>query len=952
MSHCPSLRSGSLTVITLMALLLLSLPLSGQTLTPDSGPSDPSQYRHLTLENGMGVLLVSNPRVDKAAASLDVMVGSGDDPEDRPGLAHFTEHMLFLGTENYPDPAEYHAFISDHGGRHNAYTAFQETNYFFDIDARHLEAALDRFSSQFLAPTFAEELIERERMAVHSEFTAMRREDNRRFWSALQASLNPEHSLSTFTVGNRNTLSNEENELRQDVVDFYEAHYSANLMKLVVVGPQSLDELESMVRPRFSGVENRQHERKEHKSPFYKEGSLPHVMKVKSLRETRRLQLLFPIPSLEEEYASKPSEYLAHLIGHEGPGSLHDVLRSAGLVNEVSAGRAMDTGQQALMSISLTLTEAGLERWEDVVSVSFDYLEQIRRDGISKDYFDELQRIKALELQFQEQSKPISQASELSSRLHRVAPEDVVVAPYLMEEYRPETYRNILAKMTPDNLQASLLAPFDTDDSWEKTRWYETPYSITPLEVGSVMDRDGTSELSAGLSLPEPNPFIPEDLSLVPGEDMEKPVRIAESPLDLWYARDTRFDSPRATIKLNLRSPAANDSPRSHVLTKLMLESVEDELSSIAYAARVADLDYSLNDHLRGVTLQLSGYNDKMPRLLDEILLRLRHPLPEKERFELHRRQLIDELGNELKRRPQQIAVSKVSETLVPEIYSVEERLDAARKLTLEDLYEHMQAFYQALDPVMLVHGNITHAGARSLGSQVRARVLDKSDTTETRRSRVRQLPREKQWLYATVDHSDTGYVRYLQADSASPENQARYRLLAQSLSSPFFDSLRTDQQLGYIVHAAHYPLLDVPSLALIVQSPDRDADTIDERVQAFLEDFESRLSGMSSEDFEQQKAAVITRLSEEETRLREISERYWQEIDRQNWDFDTRETLIDLVGDLKQDQVVRTYRREILENPRQLVIDASRESTKEAAELQPLSFAGWIDTLSGVGDQ
>lgn len=940
-SRCDSPRA--LIALVFLTGLLVSLPLAAKTLTPESGPSDPSQYRHLTLDNGMEVLLVSNPRTDKAAASLDVMVGSGDDPRERPGLAHFTEHMLFLGTEHYPDPGEYHAFISNHGGRHNAYTAFQETNYFFDIDAKHLEPALDRFSSQFLAPTFEEDLIERERMAVHSEFTAMKREDNRRFWSALQASLNPEHSLSTFTVGNRTTLSNEDNELRQEVVDFYEAHYSANLMKLVVVGPQSLDRLETMVRPRFSGVENRNHQRLKHTASFYAEDSLPHVMKVKSLRDIRRLELIFPIPSLEEDYASKPAEYLAHLVGHEGPGSLHDVLRSAGLVNEVSAGRAMDTGQQALMSISLTLTEEGLERWKDVVSVSLDYLDRIRRDGISKDYFDELQRIKALELRFQEQSKPISQASELSSRLQRVKAEDVVIAPYLMDSYRPQTYRQLLEKMTPENLQISLMAPFETDDTWNTTQWYETPYRITPLEPGDVTNREETRSLRDGLSLPEPNPFIPEDLSLVSGEDMGKPVLLNESPLALWYARDTRFDTPKASLKLNLRSPAANDSARSHVLTRLMLKTVEDELSPIAYAARVADLDYSLSENLRGVTVELSGYNDKMSQLMDQILLRLRHPLPTEERFELHRRQLIEDLGNQLKRRPQQIAMSKVAETLIPEVYSVEKKLEAARELRLEDLYQHMQAFYEELDPVMLVHGNITHAGARALGSQVRARVLDGTGLTETQRSQVRQLPRQQQRLSVTVDHSDTGYVRYLQADSSSIENQARYRLLGQTLSSPFFDSLRTEQQLGYIVHAAHYPLLDVPSLALILQSPDRDAATLDERVQVFLEEFKTRLSEMSEADFEQQKDAVITRLSEEESRLGEITERYWQEIDRGNPDFDTREQLIERVRRLKQAEAVETYRQEVLENPRQLVIDASRQQVKEAEGLQPLSFDGKV---------
>ena len=80
---------------------------------PDTGlnlvqsPNDENQYRYLVLENELQVLLISDPETRKAAAALDVMVGSGDNPPGRGGLAHFLEHMLFLGTEKYPDAAEY-----------------------------------------------------------------------------------------------------------------------------------------------------------------------------------------------------------------------------------------------------------------------------------------------------------------------------------------------------------------------------------------------------------------------------------------------------------------------------------------------------------------------------------------------------------------------------------------------------------------------------------------------------------------------------------------------------------------------------------------------------------------------------------------------------------------------------------------------------------------------------
>lgn len=58
---------------------------------------DPRLYRGIHLFNGMKVLLISDPATDKSAACLCVETGHMSDPNDLPGLAHFCEHMLFLG---------------------------------------------------------------------------------------------------------------------------------------------------------------------------------------------------------------------------------------------------------------------------------------------------------------------------------------------------------------------------------------------------------------------------------------------------------------------------------------------------------------------------------------------------------------------------------------------------------------------------------------------------------------------------------------------------------------------------------------------------------------------------------------------------------------------------------------------------------------------------------------
>ena len=154
-------------------------------------PNDLKQYQSLTLENGLRVLLVHNNETEKSAAALAVNVGHFSDPIERQGLAHFLEHMLFLGTEKYPDGSEYQKFISQYGGSNNAWTATEHTCFFFDIHNQHFEQALDRFSQFFIAPLLSEEFVNKERKNIDAEFKLKLKDDIRRLYDVHKKPLIP-----------------------------------------------------------------------------------------------------------------------------------------------------------------------------------------------------------------------------------------------------------------------------------------------------------------------------------------------------------------------------------------------------------------------------------------------------------------------------------------------------------------------------------------------------------------------------------------------------------------------------------------------------------------------------------------------------------------------------------------------------------------------------------------
>lgn len=169
-----------------------------------------------------------------------MFTGYFSDPDDIPGLAHFCEHMLFLGTKEYPEINDYNSFLSQNGGSSNAATYSDHTNYFFDVSSEKLEPALDRFAQFFISPLFSESMTERELNAVHSEHMKNKTNDTWRLNMLEKSSADSNHPFSKFSTGNKDTLETypkmNEIDVRQALLDFHEKWYSSNLMALSVLG--------------------------------------------------------------------------------------------------------------------------------------------------------------------------------------------------------------------------------------------------------------------------------------------------------------------------------------------------------------------------------------------------------------------------------------------------------------------------------------------------------------------------------------------------------------------------------------------------------------------------------------------------------------------------------------------------------------------------------------------
>jgi len=149
---------------------------------------------------------------------MNVFVGCLEDPVDvscysflhlkdvdhhflqREGMAHYLEHMLFLGTEKYPNQSEYMDYLSKNSGTFNAYTDLMETNYFFEVANHAFDGGLDRFAQFFIAPLFTESCSEREMNAVNSEHLLYFKQDVWREFQLLRHSAKKGNPLNKVCI--------------------------------------------------------------------------------------------------------------------------------------------------------------------------------------------------------------------------------------------------------------------------------------------------------------------------------------------------------------------------------------------------------------------------------------------------------------------------------------------------------------------------------------------------------------------------------------------------------------------------------------------------------------------------------------------------------------------------------------------------------------------------------
>lgn len=886
----------------LFFLFIATQALAAQVRVSDT---DYRANRALTLDSGLEVLLVHDERASKAAAALALPVGSLDDPDSQPGLAHYLEHMLFLGSESYPGPEEYQSFITRNGGQTNAATGYTSTTYMMEVDPTAFAEALRRMADTLARPRLDPVYADKERNAVNAEMESKKHSDGRRLAMLTLSTLNPAHPATRFTGGNLETLSDKPgSRLHDELVRFHHTWYSANLMKGVLYGPQPLDELERLARTELSAIPDRGAKVHQPEVPPVTDKERGVVFGVRPVREARSMTVEFVLPQRFEDQATKPLQVVAAVLGTETGHSLVETLRDRGLVLSLSAGGDTTSLRNGVtLSLYLQLTEEGDRRRDEVLATVFAYFDLLRARGIGQEYVEQLGNMLSMEFRFAPLTSGFDYVADAAGTMLRHPVEDVNYGPYRLDSYDVTAVKALVAMLTPENARIFHVGPDQPTD--REAFFYQTPYSVRP--IGNA-DTERWAALASGmtLSLPDLNPFIPDNFSLVARDGRVGPRKLLEQPgLTVWQAQSEYRREPKAILMARLQSAQIASTLEQTAMQGILIELWDQKQAGLRYQAQEAGLGLSVSGD-EGIVVRIDGFSQHQADLLPRVLDFLRQDVTEGE-FERAKAEQMRNLANMEKQGLFGQAMGAMRFLLKTPSWDRPALEEATRGLTLEGLKSYLEAMRQDLRFTLFGFGNVTAADVLAMSDSVRPYIGPQAGApTES----ARILPVRGVVADYRKDSvlEDSALVEMFLDPEPGPDSKARMLLLEGLLSTRFYSRLRTEEQLGYV--ATSFPVMYAhgAGIGFGVQSPVAGTADLADRFESFYFKALSQVRGVTPDEFESVRQGVLASLGKVPDTMDE--EFGWYETDLRlgNPAFDGREQLVRAVGAAALPEVVRAY--------------------------------------------
>lgn len=897
---------------------------------------DKNEYIHLTLDNNLDTLIIYNKNTDISAASMTVNVGYYSDDPASYGTAHFLEHMLFMGSEKYPDETLFHKLINESGGVTNAHTMEELTTYYFQVQNNFFMKILDVWSNFFIKPLFSKNSVEREVNAVNSEHMKNIPNDIQRILSIIKGEIdNKDHLYRSFGCGNNETLMKPE--IRDILVQFYNKYYSSNIMKLVIMSHIPPKEMEKIIKNMFSQIKNKNLSRNIHtriKSSFpfntQKENdAICHkLFKIVPVKDKSYLIISWQIPNTDKFYEYKPMEYITYLLNHKGEGSIYHNLRQNNLITSYGIDYLESSKYFEMYSIIIELTDEGYNNVPSIVKCINKYINIIKNLDTIEWIHNELIKLNQLDFDYSDVQAPIDFVSKISMDMLKYPPQDYLYGDNKKKQYNSKTnelvqkYYNYLV---PSNSIITINHKNYNSVAIKSDNWYHAKYIEynLPKTFGTEFQSKNFDWI---FSLPQKNIFIPKNITLY-DYPKEEPYHLISkqkdklTDIETWIKHDTKFHIPKVIIELTLSNNLILKSIKHYLILELFLSTIYKELESKIYYAQLCSTGFVFDLSVDKIKIQFYGYTNTITQIINILLERIKRNDLNKDQFYLIKYNMIKNLENFKYNPGYALAKDYFTENIYLINYTVPELLNEIKKIDINDMDKAREFFIDNNDIKLFIYGNIPQNVDSIIEQFEFMRESISKDRKITNRIIYINPGEQHKYIRKSLNDKDNNNVIYVfyefgkiihNGDADWDSNITSMNIISIFLKEKFFSQLRTDKQTGYIVKSgvAKYPddKGRLYGLFFLIQSPLFKPSSLNRMIKEFVVEWYKKFEKISQKEFDNIKTIIRNSLKEKFISMNEEYSYYSSKISSESYAFNLNEILIKALDNITHKMVLDFY--------------------------------------------
>ena len=870
-------------------------------------PNEMRKFKYGILPNKLKYVVIQDKDEECAQVSLVVKAGSMDEDVKYMGLAHFLEHMLFLGSKKHMKESYFEEMINEMGGSTNAFTGGFETCYYMNMLSKHLDKILSIYSRFFIDPLFDSNSITREINAINSEHL---KNINNEYWFVKQIIHNislKESGINRFSTGTLETLkSHDISELRKAMIDFYNTYYISNNMCICIQSNEDVNIVEQYIVKYFTEIKESNKsiinaENNILKTKFNIKSQDNYEYQIFPVSESNYILYMWDIMTKTQYMYNSAIDCISNTILFNGVNNIKNILKQNGLANGI---------ETIYLEEGIYILKINMNKVDDIVElkkqiktinhiikkyldtiITWDwdniYKYQLKKDRITYNYGSKINNMDLVNM--------------IAMNLHYFEEKNVYNGEMLAVKPNINSVKELLKKLTFNNSTIFYCMKEKIGDipDMKEDVFYMKKYGILNDTFIHNMDQININfSIKLAMNTLDIKPVVIDNLNT-----FEVPTMIDSSNM-VWYGASSRFNDMIVCGSINISHKNIFSTVANYMLTSIAINTINHYISlyfsqdfELGYSA-----SYSTNITSGVIKLSINGYNYNYKKFVYRVIEYVKTIKPEDIIINI----IIDRIIENLKNINTLTALEYATYILALQQYKyMYNHIDKLKYISILLNDNYIEKIISRINSIVsmdklsiftIFYGNISMHDIPIIKSNYKTPTIPKPN-----------IPTSISLKHPNEIEKNKAIIMLLPCGIFFPPIISQLLLLDMLMSQPAYQQLRTKEQLGYIVNCSM--MCDNTNYYMKIKVQSKfDNSIVEEKINNFLEYFKKYLDELDVTIFNNMKKSLYTTLLKKSNNINELMDKYIDEIENRTFIFYRNELLASYVKDIELNNIIILY--------------------------------------------